>query len=96
MTNKDKSKEFNLKKKKKTRIGGEIILSNINMHKGCWNQIYIYSYEREEITVLSMAVTDNLLKNFWGAHDKQNHPLQNDQGQHTAMISSVECLLCGN
>ena len=79
------------------RIGGEIILSNINMHKGCWNQIYIYSYEREEITVLSIIeITDNLSKNCWGAHDKQNHPLQNDQGLHTAMISSVECLLSGN
>ena len=33
VTNKDKSKEFNLKKK--TTIGGKIILSNINMHKGC-------------------------------------------------------------
>ena len=32
VTNKDKSKEFNLKKK---RIGDKIILSNINMHKGC-------------------------------------------------------------
>ena len=46
------------------RIGGEIILSNINMHKGCWNQIYIYSYEREEITVLSIEVTDNVSKNW--------------------------------
>ena len=78
-------------------IGGEIILSNISMHKGCWKQISIYSYKRDQMTVLSIeATTYNLSKNCWGAHDKQSHPLQNDQGQHTAMISSVECLLCGN
>ena len=81
---------------KKTRIGGENILSNINMHKGCWNQISINSYERDEITVLSIEVSDNLSWNCWDAHDKHRHPLQNDQGQHTAMIGSVECLLYSN
>ena len=78
------------------RIGCEIILSNISMHKGCWKQISIYSYERDEITVLSIEVTYNLSKNCGRAHDKQSYPLQNDQGLHTAIISSVECLLCGN
>ena len=41
-----------------------ITYTNISMHKGCWKQISIYSYKRDEITVLSIEVTYNLLKNW--------------------------------
>ena len=41
-----------------------ITYTNISMHKGCWKQISIYSYKRDEITVLSIEVTYNLSKNW--------------------------------